>query len=234
MIKLKLLSNKIKKPFRSRENILAIYSPKKYIIPEADAIIIDTEINVVLPLNRTLFVTTKFKGQKIKEIRGPQKKRLRITLLNHSYFHKYTMEKESIVGYLLSPNSEISIENAKEKKGYRKTTYRKRGTGKNSGRKRRRQTGGFLSRYDFAYAGRDVVNQAGKVAPGIISKATADINKIAKQRIDQVIRNGGAELERVAPKINRGAIEEVYKMPFCLLGNLGKKQFQKTGRRLFK
>ena len=79
-----------------------------------------------------------------------------------------------------------------------------------------------------------MVNQAGKVAPGIISKATADINKIAKQRIDQVIRNGGAELERVAPKIIRGAIEEVYKTPFCLLGNLGKKQFQKINRRLFK
>ena len=135
-----------------------------------------------------------------------------------------TVEKGSIVGYLLS----------KKKKGYRKTTYRKRGTGKNSGRKRRRQTGGFLSHYDFAYACRDVVNQAGKVAPGIISKATADINKIAKQRIDQVIRNGGAELERVAPKIIRGAIEEVYKTPFRLLGNLDKKQFQKIKRRLFK
>ena len=130
MIKLKLLSNKIKKPFRSRENILAIYSPKKYIIPEADAITIDTEINVVLPLNRTLFVTTKFKGQKIKEVRAPQKKRLRITLLNHSYFHTHTVEKGNIVGYLLSPNSEISIENAKKKKGYQKTTYRKRGSGK--------------------------------------------------------------------------------------------------------
>ena len=106
MIKLKLLSNKMKKPIRSRENILAIYSPKKYIIPEADAITVDTEINnVVLPLNRTLFVTTKFKGQKIKEIRDPQKKRLRITLLNHSYFHTHTVEKGSIVGYLLSPNS---------------------------------------------------------------------------------------------------------------------------------
>ena len=120
MIKLKLLSNKIKKPFRSRENILAIYSPKKYIIPEADAITIDTEINVVLPLNRTLFVTTKFKGQKIKEIRGPQKKRLRITLLNHSYFHTHTVEKGSIFGYLLSPNSEISIENVKKKKATEK------------------------------------------------------------------------------------------------------------------
>ena len=86
----------------------------------------------------------------------------------------------------------------------------------------RRQTGGFLNRSDFAYAGRDTVNQVGKIAPGIISKATSD-NKIAQQRIDQAIRTGGAEIERVAPKIIRGAIKEVYKTPFRLLGNLGKK-----------
>ena len=59
----------------------------------------------------------------------------------------------------------------------------------------RRQTGGFLSRYDFAYTGRDVVNQAGKVAPKIISQATGEINKIAQDRIDQAIRSGGAEIE---------------------------------------
>ena len=99
--------------------------------------------------------------------------------------------------------------------------------GKRTGKRKKRQTGRFLSRYDFAYAGRDVVNQAGKVAPSIINKATSDINKIAQKRIDQAIRNGGAEVERIAPKIIRGAIEEVYKTPFRLLGNLGKKQFQK-------
>ena len=119
---------------------------------------------------------------------------------------------------------------------YRGSTYQKRGTTKASGKKRRRkrQTGGFLSRYDFAYAGRDTVNQVGKIAPGIINKATADINKLAKQRIDQVIRQGGVEVERVAPKIIRGAIEEVYKTPFRLLGNLDKKHSMKIKRRLFK
>ena len=55
----------------------------------------------------------------------------------------------------------------------------------------RRQTGGFLNRHDFAYAGRDTVNQVGKTAPGIINKATSDINKISQQRIDQAIRTGG-------------------------------------------
>ena len=96
------------------------------------------------------------------------------------------------------------------------------------------QRGGFLNRYDFAYAGRDVVNQAGKIAPGIINQATGEINKIAQQRIDQIIRSGGAEVERIAPKIIREAIEEVYKTPFRLLGNLGKKQFEKIKRKLFK
>ena len=101
-------------------------------------------------------------------------------------------------------------------------------TGKRSGKKRKKkQTGGFLNRYDFTYAGRDVVNQAGKIALDIINKATSDINKIAKDRIDQVNKNGGAKVERIAPKIIRGAIKEVYKTPFRLLGNLGKKQFQK-------
>ena len=98
----------------------------------------------------------------------------------------------------------------------------------------RRQTGGFLNRYDFAYTCRDIVNQIGKVTPKMISQATGEINKIAQQRIDQVVRSGGAEIERVALKIIRGAIKEVYKTPFSLLGNLGKKQFQKIKRKLFK
>ena len=104
-------------------------------------------------------------------------------------------------------------------------------TGKRSGR-RKKQRGGFLNRYDFAYAGRDVVNQAGKIALDIISKATSDIDKIAKDRIDQAIKNGGAEVERIAPKIIRGAIEEVYKTSFRLLGDLGKRQFSKIKNKL--
>ena len=108
-------------------------------------------------------------------------------------------------------------------------------TGKSTGKKRRRsQTGGFLNRYDFAYAGRDTVNQVGEIAPGIINKAASDINKIAQQKIDQAIKTGGTEVEPIAPKIIRGTIEEVYKTPFRLLGNLGKQQFQKIKRKLFK
>ena len=64
--------------------------------------------------------------------------------------------------------------------------------------------------YDFAYAGRDTVNQVGKIAPGIINKATADIKKIAQQIIDQAIKTGRVEIECITPKIIRGAIEDVF------------------------
>ena len=106
-------------------------------------------------------------------------------------------------------------------------------TGRRTGRKKKGETGGFLNRQDFAYAGRDPVNQVGKIAPNIIKNATNDIKKIAKERIDQVIKTGSSEIERIAPKIIRGAIEDVYKTPFRLLGNLGKKQFQKIKRKIF-
>ena len=67
-----------------------------------------------------------------------------------------------------------------------------------------------------------------------ITKPTSDINKIAKDRVDQTVRTGGAEIERIAPKVIKGAIEEVYKTAFRLLGNLGKKHFQKIKIKLFK
>ena len=45
-------------------------------------------------------------------------------------------------------------------------------------RGRKRQRGGFLNRYDFAYADRDTVNQAAKVAPGIIKAAADDTTQL--------------------------------------------------------
>ena len=51
-----------------------------------------------------------------------------------------------------------------------------------------------MNRYDFAYAGRDVVNQAAKVAPGVIKQATNDIDQVVKNRLNQAINTGGAEI----------------------------------------
>ena len=52
-----------------------------------------------------------------------------------------------------------------------------------------------MNRYDFAYAGGDTVNQVGKIAPEIITQATEETDKVAQNRINQVIRSGGAEIE---------------------------------------
>ena len=100
--------------------------------------------------------------------------------------------------------------------------------------RKKMQLGIFLNRYDFAYAGRDTVNQAAKVAPGVIKNAGNEINNIAKERINQIITQGGKEAERVLPKILRGAIEDVYQTLFRQLGNFGKQQLNKLKRKNIK
>ena len=90
-----------------------------------------------------------------------------------------------------------------------------------------------MNRYDFAYAGRDVVNQPAKVAPDVIKGATNDISNIAKQRIDKIILQGGKEIERVLPKVLRGSIEDVYQTSFRLLGSFRKQQLNKLKRKIF-
>ena len=138
---------------------------------------------------------------------------------------KYKIDKGDVIGYLIIEPNSIKVHYKEEKK----TRVRRRNvqiiispkTGKKKEellRKKKktslRQTGFFLNRYYFAYAGRDTVNQVGKVAPKLSSHASGEINKIAKQRTDQILRLGGSEIERVAPKFIKGAIEEVYKTPF--------------------
>ena len=56
---------------------------------------------------------------------------------------------------------------------------KKRRTQKTAACRKKKQRGGFLNHYDFAYAGRDTVNQAVKVAPGVMKNASNKINNIA-------------------------------------------------------
>ena len=94
------------------------------------------------------------------------------------------------------------------------TIYPKTGrsNGKATSRKKKsRLQTGFLNRYDFAYAGRDVVDQVGKAAPKMITQATGEINKIAQDSIDQIVRSGGAETERAAPKLSKERLKKYTK-----------------------
>ena len=65
-----------------------------------------------------------------------------------------------------------------------------------------KQREGWLSRYDFAYAGRDTVstglNTVIKIAPRTIQNTTNQVDKVAKKRIAQAISQGGKEVKRVA------------------------------------
>ena len=109
----------------------------------------------------------------------------------------------------------------------------------------RKQRGCFLSRYDFAYAGRDSVNQAAyhvkKIAPKLIDKtfdrardlspelidkASRDLDMIAARRINQLTYNTGREVHRIAPGLIKGAIEELYRTPFRLLGQCGRNKYK--------
>ena len=58
--------------------------------------------------------------------------------------------------------------------------------------------------------------------------------KLLNREINQIILQGGKEVERVLPKILRVAIEDVYQTPFRLLGNFGKKQLNKIKNNFLK
>ena len=87
--------------------------------------------------------------------------------------------------------------------------------------RRKRQRGGFLNRYDFAYAGRDTVNQASKqlnaLAPKLLEQFTTGLDKVSEKRVKQ--------LEQIAPGLIQGAIEELYKALFHLLKKAGEKKY---------
>ena len=123
-----------------------------------------------------------------------------------------------------------------QKKRHRKCTHKGKGYFSNSDYNnyfydyfrhgKKRQRGGFLNRYNFAYTGRDTVNQAtknlDKLAPKLIdqimNKATTGLDNISAKCIDQ--------LKQIAPDLIKGAVEELYKTPFRLLGNMGKKKYK--------
>ena len=59
--------------------------------------------------------------------------------------------------------------------------------------------------------------------PKVIGRASKETDKITETRIRQVINDGRQQIQKTAPQIIQGAIENVYKTPFRLLRNLGKK-----------
>ena len=55
-------------------------------------------------------------------------------------------------------------------------------------------------------------------APIIFKKVSGKADEILQHRISQIIKEGGTEIERIGPRILRGAIEDLYKTLFRLVG----------------
>ena len=66
------------------------------------------------------------------------------------------------------------------------------------------------------------------LSPKLVNQASKEIDKIKETKIRQVINSGG---QHIAPQIIKGAIEDVYKTPFRLLGKLGKQKFPQLKRK---
>ena len=208
-----------------KKNIFIWYCPRAVKIEPATSIKIDTEIAVFLQ-NTKGYVTSIFRGDEINEIYC-KKQRLWIEILNKSFEETVEIKRNRPLGFLV-----VEPEHLKFK--YETTKKKRRQTKKRTNRKRKRQLGGFLNHYDFTYAGKDIVNQAAKVAPDVIKAATNDINEIAKDRINQIMSQHGKEVERILPKILRGAIEDVYQTPFRLFSNFRKQQLNKIKRKILR
>ena len=98
-----------------------------------------------------------------------------IEILNKSYFGELKIKIKTPIRFPVIEPENLKFAYGREKKSQkRQWVYLRTGRkhGKRTGRKRRCQTGGFRNRYDFAYTGRDTINQVGKIAPEIIKQAT--------------------------------------------------------------
>ena len=58
-----------------------------------------------------------------------------------------------------------------------------------------------------------------------MSKATTGLDNITAKRVEKI--------KQIAPGLLRGAIEELYKTPIRLLGNLGRKKYKVLKKKVF-
>ena len=140
----------------------SLYSPRKFTIEPAANEKIDSEVTAFLQKNSRGFITSKFRTDEINEpFYG--KHRLWLEILNKFFQDNIETKKDNLLVSLSLGQKTLSFNMYRAKR--RQLKEKKSYTPKN--KKADRQ---LLIRYDFAYAGRDTVNQTAKVAPDIIKK----------------------------------------------------------------
>ena len=70
------------------------------------------------------------------------------------------------------------------------------------------------------------------LAPKLIGQTSREIDKIGEARIKQVLNDGGQQIQKIAPQIMCGTTGDVYKIPFRLLGNLGKQNLSQLKQKI--
>ena len=72
------------------------------------------------------------------------------------------------------------------------------------------------------------------LAPNLIRTTSRELDATAARRINQLTYTTGKEIQRIAPGIIKGAIEELYKTPFRLLGQFGRKKYKQLKSKVYK
>ena len=102
-----------------------------------------------------------------------------VEVLNKSFEDTAEIKKKQPLGFLVWNLITYNFIMYQRKRKQPKRKFRR------TNQRRKRQSGDFQNRYDFSYAGGDVVNQAAKFFPSLNKAATNDINNIAEQRIER-------------------------------------------------
>ena len=148
----------IKKPKLLPDNSLVIFAHKKLCFKPAEYQKNDSGVLIALQ--------DKIKGYywlldgDIADLNTGEN-RLHFGFLNQTFTLSFTLEKGKTIGFVRQfSDSEIKLNMP------RKTSKRKSRRPYSKGRHR----DSFLNRYDLDYVGGDVVNQLGKIAPGVIKE----------------------------------------------------------------
>ena len=135
---------------------------------------IHTEVTAFLPTITQGFFISKFRSDKINEL-NHGKHRLYLQILSKFFEDHIEIKKGQRLGFFCRWTRQSKVltctnEKLRQTKRKRKVIFWIQ----------KIQTGGFLNLFNFAYAGRDVVNQGAKVALGVIKGGINDINNIEK------------------------------------------------------
>lgn len=142
----------------------------------------NSNIVVILPNEHERYSTSLFKQDEVETIAGiPHRSWVKI--LNRHVLRSIVIRKNKRIRFFAikqGKNINVTHETATSKK--KETNESKKIS------KGKTQSGSFLNWYDFAYAGRDVVNQLGKVVPDLIKNASSELNNVAQWQNIELIK----------------------------------------------